>query len=78
MNEFDIYDELLLKHFLEDDVKSVQVHYFFEKDLFISFDNLVEKINSKTKRKSKYSRTELLRLAIKLYVYVYKQKKGRA
>lgn len=77
MIKFDEYDEFLLNKLIEDDVESVQVHYYFEKDLLNSFDNIVEKLNSHTKRKSKYSRTELLRLAIKLYIYMYKQKKGR-
>ena len=63
---FKNYDNYLLNSF--NHLESVQINISFDKKLFERLNELVIKLNKKRIRKICYNRTELLILAIKLYI----------
>lgn len=60
------YDNYLINNF--SDLESVQINISFDKKLYEKLNKLVIKLNKKRIRKICYNRTELLILAIKLYI----------
>lgn len=63
---FKNYDNYLINNF--SNLDTVQINITFDKKLYERLNELVIKLNKKRIRKIYYNRTELLILAIKLYI----------
>lgn len=68
-----IYDSLLMKKLLSDNYDSVQINCAIsEKDLS-KLDLTVKRLNENTKRRVNYTRTDVINLAIELYIEILKK-----
>lgn len=68
-----IYDSLLMKKLLSDNYDSVQINCAIsEKDLS-KLDLTVKRLNENTKRRVNYTRSDVINLAIELYIEILKK-----
>lgn len=68
-----IYDSLLMKRLLSDNYESVQINCAIsEKDLG-KLDLTVKKLNENIKRRVNYTRSDVINIAIELYIEILKK-----
>ena len=68
-----IYDSLLLEKLLLDNYDSVQISCAINENDFKRLDLTIKKLNENTRRKIKYTRTDIINLAIELYIEILKK-----
>lgn len=69
----DKYDYDLLSWYYEQDKKLENLSFNITKELYIKLDNCVKKINSNRKRQFEYTKVEIIRIALKLYLKYFKE-----
>lgn len=68
----DNYINIMKKEFLSDNIKYVQVGKIIAKEKLNQLDSIIDKLNKNLKRKMPYTRSDILRIAIKLYIHFLK------
>lgn len=68
-----IYDSMLLNKLLLDNYDSVQINCAINEINLKKLDLTIKKLNENTKKRIKYSRTDIINLAIELYIEVLKK-----
>lgn len=65
-----IYDALLLKKLLSDNYDCVQINCAIKEKDLKQLDLTIKKLNENTKRRINYSRSEIINIAIELYIEI--------
>lgn len=68
-----IYDSMLLEKLLLDNYDSVQINCAINEIDLKKLDLTIKKLNKNTKKRIKYTRTDIIKLAIELYIEILKK-----
>ena len=68
-----IYDSLLMKKLLSDNYDSVQINCAINEKHLSKLDLTVKRLNENTKRRVNYTRSDVINLAIELYIEILKK-----